>query len=75
MSDALEVKIVVAPSLLNHVKEGLAQQHSRADPQNRIIDLLTLILNGSEFPIDAERTKSGAIHVAYHLRSFSQPIF
>ena len=75
MPKSLKVKLVVDTSLLAHVKEGLAQQGAVADPEDKILDLLTMILDGSDLPIAAKRTKSGAIRVSYHPRSFSQPLF
>ncbi len=75
MPKPLKAKLVIDTSLLEHVKEGLAQRGEGADPEDKILDLLTMILDGSDLPIAAKRTKSGAIRVSYHLRSFSQPLF
>ncbi len=75
MSDSLEIQIVAAPSLLDHLREGLGQQGTGQLPEDKLVELLTVILDGSEFPIAAERTGERAIRISYHLRSFSQPIF
>jgi hypothetical protein len=75
MSDSLEVKIVATPSLLDHLREGLGQQGTEELLEDKLIELLRVILDGSEFPIAAERTGERGIRISYHLRSFSQPIF
>ena len=75
MSDSLEMKIVVAPSLLDHIREGLDQQGTGEVPEDWIVDMVTAVLQGSEFPIEAKRTDERTIQIAYHLRTFSQPLF
>ena len=75
MSDSLEIQIVAAPSLLDHLRDGLGEQGTEELLEDKLVELLTVILDGSEFPIAAERTGERTIRISYHLRSFSQPIF
>ena len=75
MSDSVEIQIVVAPSLLNHVREGLDQKGTGEVPEDWVVDMLTAVLQGSEYPIEAKRTDERTIQIAYHLRTFSQPLF
>ncbi len=75
MSDSLEIKIVVTPSLLDHVRENLSREGSGVPVEDWVVDLVTAILDGSEFPIGAKRTDERTLQVSYHLRSFSQPLF
>lgn len=75
MSQTAEIKIIVDPSLLDHFSQGLRQLHSHSQAEHEITRLLAIVLNGSEYPIRAERTGKKEIRISYHLRSFSEPIF
>ena len=75
MSDSLEIKLVVTPSLLNQVREGLDREGANTAPGDWTVNLVTAILDGSEFPVEARRTAERTIRVSCHLRSFSQPLF
>ena len=84
--DAAEYKhVVLGLIFLKYISDAFEELHGKletgegeyegADPEDKILDVLTMILNGSDLPIAAKRTKSGAIRASYHLRSFSQPLF
>ena len=75
MAQDMEIKIVVDSSLLAHFKEGLRYQRSKNLPEDEITKLVALMLNDSSYPIEAHKTGEREIHISYHLRSFSQPIF
>ncbi len=75
MSDGLEIQIVAAPSLLDHVRENLSREGTGVPVEDWVVDLVTTILDGSEFPIGAKRIDKRTIRISYHLRSFSQPLF
>jgi hypothetical protein len=75
MSQTEEIKILVDSSLVDHFNEGLHQQHSNNLVEDQITRLVQIILDGSEYPISAEKTGKNEIRIRYHLRSFSEPIF
>ncbi len=75
MSDPLGIQIVAAPSLLEHVREGLAQQGAGGAPEDWTVDPVTAVLQGSEFPIEPRRTHEPTIQIAYHLGTLPQPLF
>ena len=69
------IELIIDPSLLDHFTVNLHNQHSRTSPEAAITTLVANILDGSEFPVSAEKTGDKEIRIAYHLRSFSQPFF
>jgi len=75
MAQNMEIKIVVDPSLLDHFKEGLHQQRSEHLPENEIVNIVTHILNDSDFPISAHKHGEREIRISHHIKSFSQPFF
>ena len=70
-----KIVITIAPSLLDHFTENLSRQNPRMPPEEAITRLIAAILDSSAFPVEAKQTGGGEIRIAYHLRSFSQPIF
>lgn len=64
----------IDPSLLEHVRERLAQRHRDTAPKELIAALVASILDDSGYPLSATRTDAGQIRIAYRLRSFSEPI-
>ena len=70
-----KIEITIAPSLLDHFTENLSRQHPSMPSEEAITRLVTTILDSSAFPIEARQTGGTEIRIAYHLRSFSQPIF
>jgi len=75
MPQDAKIEITIDPSLLDHFSENLSRQNSNRSPEDAIASLVATILDDSVFPITAERTGKKEIHINYHLRSFSQPIF
>ena len=75
MSRTLDIRLTVDVSLMDHVRDGLQRTHSRAVPEDLILNLLTGVLDGSDLPIAAKKNGERGILVSYHLRSFSAPIF
>ncbi len=61
-------------SLLEPVRERLAQRHRHTPPEELVAALVTAILDNSGYPISATRTDAGQIRIRYRLRSFSEPI-
>jgi len=75
MQQSSKIEICIDPSLLDHFTENLGRHNSNTTPETAIVELITSILDDSAFPIEARRSGKNQIQVAYHLRSFSQPIF
>jgi len=75
MAQNMEIKIVVDPSLLTHIKESLRQQRSESLPENEIVNIVTHILSDSDFPIAAHIHGEREIRISHHIKSFSQPFF
>lgn len=68
---ALTLTLEIDPSLLEHLREHLAQQHSDTLPEELVAALATTILRYSGYPLSAARTDDGQIRIRYCLRSFS----
>lgn len=71
----LTITVTIDRSLRDHVEENLARRDPALGAGDAIAGLLAMILNDSAYPIEARRTGDREIRLAYHLRSFSQPIF
>ena len=70
-----KIEITIDRSLLDHFTENLSGHNPSMPPENAIARLISTILDSSAFPIEAKQTGGSEIRIAYHLRSFSQPIF
>ena len=75
MPKDIRLQITIDPNLLGHFREHLEKRHSKAAPEESIAKLVASILDDSAFPLEAKLSDKRTIHLAYHLRSFSQPIF
>ena len=75
MSQDAKIEITIDPSLLNHFSENLKRLNSRIPTEEAITELVASILDNSALPVSAKQTGCGKVRIAYHLRSFSQPIF
>lgn len=75
MQQDAKIEIIIDPSLLDHFTENLSRQNSSRPPEDAIAALVEIILDGSVFPVAAERTGSREIRLSYRLRSFSEPVF
>ena len=75
MPQDAKIEITIDPLLLDHFTENLGRRNSSIKPEDAITRLVTTILDSSAFPIEAKQISKSEIRIAYHLRSFSQPIF
>ena len=75
MRQDARIEIIIDASLLNHFAENLRRQKSGRPPEEAIAALVATILDGSAYPVAAQRTGARAVRISYRLRSFSQPIF
>jgi len=71
----VKIEITIDHSLLEHFRENLARQGSPRLAEEAITSLVASILDDSTYPIEAKKAGEREIRIAYHLRSFSQPIF
>jgi hypothetical protein len=69
------IDLIIDPSLLDHFTEHLAITKSDIPPDVAITNLVSTILDNSPYPIRTKQTGEREIHITYHIRSFSQPIF
>ena len=70
-----KIEIIIDSSLLDHFTENLRSRNPGMPPEDAITRLVTTILDSSAFPVEAKQTGGSEIRIAYHLRSFAQPIF
>ena len=75
MSSDSTIDIIVDPSLLDHFTEHLTRAESDIPAEVAITNLVSTILDSSPYSIRAKQTGEREIHISYHIRSFSQPIF
>ena len=75
MSERLEIKIVIDPSLAKYFEEGMNKRHINCSLSAEMAEFLALILNDSMYPIATSKTSDKEIPLSYRPRSFADPIF
>ncbi|MCB1858119.1 MAG: hypothetical protein KDI63_07600 [Gammaproteobacteria bacterium] len=75
MTEEVSIEIVVDPSLYDHCQENLSRLNAATAPAEEITRLVQIILDGSEFPLEAHVSGERQVRISYHLRSFSQPFY
>jgi hypothetical protein len=75
MSNDTMIQVTIDPSLLEHVREQLALKKYPIPPDEAITSLVSIILDYSPYPLRAKQSGAREVHIAYHIRSFAQPIF
>jgi hypothetical protein len=74
MPDDTTIQVTIDPSLLEHVREQLALKKYAIPPDEAITSLVSIILDHSPYPLQTKQTGAREVHIAYHIRSFAQPI-
>ncbi|MCW9079619.1 MAG: hypothetical protein OQK74_10670 [Gammaproteobacteria bacterium] len=75
MSEQIELKIVIDPSLVEYFEEGMRRTHIDYSTATEIAEFLAAILNDTMYPIVSKMTSEQEIHLNYRPRSFADPIF
>jgi hypothetical protein len=75
MSEQIELKIVIDPSLVEYFEEGMRRSHIDYSTATEIAEFLAAILNDTMYPIVSKMTSEQEIHLNYRPRSFADPIF
>ncbi len=75
MLDDTTIQVTIDPSLLEEVTEALEKKKYRIPPDEAITSLVSIILDHSPYPISAKKTGTHEVHLSYHIRLFSEPIF
>ena len=75
MSESIELKIVIDPSLTQYFLEGMSKRHIDCSITEELTEFLAAVLNDSMYPIASKKTSEQEIHLSYRSRSFADPIF
>ena len=75
MSEQIELKIVIDPSLVEYFEEGMRRTHIDYSTATEIAEFLAAILNDTMYPIVSKMTSEQEIHLNYRPRSFADQIF
>jgi len=75
MSEQIELRIVIDPSLVEYFEEGMRQNHIYCSTAVEMAEFLATILNDTMYPIASNKTNEQDIHLSYRPRSFADPIF
>ena len=75
MSENIEVRIVVDPSLVKYFEEGMRKSHVDCSTTEELTEFLALVLNDTMYPIASSKTSEREIHLSYRPKSFADPIF
>lgn len=75
MTESIEIKIVIDPSLIKYFEEGMSKRHIDCSTTEELTEFLAAVLNDSMYPIASKQTSEQEIHLSYRPRSFADPIF
>ena len=75
MTESIEIKIVIEPSLSKYFEEGMSKSHINCSTTEELTEFLAAVLNDSMYPIASKKTNEQEIHLSYRPRSFADPIF
>ncbi|MEA3362668.1 MAG: hypothetical protein U9Q61_05295 [Thermodesulfobacteriota bacterium] len=75
MSESIEIKIIIDPSLANYFEDGIREAHSTLSVTEEMTEFLAMILNDSIYPMTSSKTNEQEIHLNYQPKSFADPIF
>ena len=75
MSEQIELRIVIDPSLVEYFEDGMRQDHIDCSTEDEMTEFLATILNDTMYPIVSRKTSAQEIHLSYRPRSFADPIF
>jgi len=75
MSEAIEIKIIIDPSLVEYFEEGLRKTHIDISTAEEMTEFLAMILNDSMYPIASRQSGEQEIHLNYRPRAYADPIF
>ena len=75
MSEQIELRVVIDPSLVKYFEEGMSKNHIDCSTATETAEPLATILNDTMYPIVTDMTSEQEIHPGYRPRSFADPIF
>ena len=75
MTENIEIRIVIDPSLVNYFEEGMSKRHIDCSAAQEITEFLTVVLNDTMYPITSSKKSEQEIHLNYRPKSFADPIF
>ncbi len=75
MSENIEIRIVIDPSLADYFAEGLRKRHIDLSAAEEMTEFLARILNDSLYPMTSNITGRQEIRLCYQPKSFADPIF
>ena len=75
MSEAIEIKLIIDPSLVEYFEEGIRKRHIDLSTAEEMTEFLAMVLNDTLYPIASMQTGEQEIHLNYRPRAFADPIF
>lgn len=75
MSETIEIKIVIDPSLVKFFEDGMSKRHIDFSTAEEVTEFLTMVLNDTIYPIASSKSSDQEIHLNYRPRAFADPIF
>lgn len=55
MTENIEIRIVIDPSLVNYFEEGMGKRHIDCSAAEEITEFLTVVLNDTMYPITSSK--------------------
>ncbi len=75
MSESIEIKIVIDPSLVKYFEEGMNKSHIDCSATEELTEFLAMILNDSMYPMASRKVSQQEIHLSYRPKAYADPIF
>ena len=75
MSESIEIRVVIEPSLAKYFEEGMSKGHIDCSIKEEMTEFLAMVLNDSMYPITSSKTSDQKIHLSYRPKAYADPIF
>lgn len=74
MSEKIEIKIVITPSLVEYFEAGMRKDHINYSATEELTRFMALVLNDTMSPLSSRMTGKEAIRLSYRSKAYADPI-
>lgn len=74
MSEKIEIKIVITPSLVDYFEAGMRKDHINYSATEELTRFMALVLNDTMSPLSSRMAGKEAIRLSYRSKAYADPI-
>lgn len=75
MSESIEIKIVIKPSLVEFFEAGMRKDHINYSAEEELTRFLAMVLNDTMYPLSSSISAQQEISLSYRPKAYADPIF